>query len=267
MPFYELDRDTPARVVLEQVGPATFRIIEPFRYVDTETGEHFVVPDPRWGEQVTDLASVPSILLWLVPRYGQHTLPALLHDQLVNHDLADHREHADRIFRDAMGEQGVRFLRRWVMWAAVSIATIVRGGRWRLVPIALWLLAFGALSFRLTPPFAAWHVWPFTALVEIPWWAAVLTAVLGPPVLSALWRRRYLVGVMSGYGAVLFAVPVVAIVLALGVYWVLEWAMRPFDSRKGRAHVPGEPPPAKAEVVDRSRSAPPASGDRLRDDR
>ena len=34
MPFYELDGDTPARVVLEQIGPKTFRILEPFRYVD-----------------------------------------------------------------------------------------------------------------------------------------------------------------------------------------------------------------------------------------
>jgi len=252
MPFYELDGDTPARVVLEQTGATTFLIVVPFRYVDAVTSEQFVVPDPRWGNQETDLASVPGILQWFVPRYGQHTLPALLHDQIVDHDLADHRERADRIFRDAMGEQGVRFLRRWLMWTAVSIATIVGGGRWRLAPVAVWLLAFAALAFRLTPPFAMWDVWPFGALAGLPWWLAAVAAAAGPPLLAVLWGRRYLVGVMSAYGAFLFAVPIVAILLALAVYWFLEWAMRPLDSRKGRSRMAGEPPPARAEVVDRA---------------
>ncbi len=249
MPFYEVDGDAPARVVLEQTGPTKFRILEPFRYDDEHTGESFVVPDPRWGDQETDLASVPGILQWFVPRYGQHTLPALLHDQLVDHDLVDRREYADRIFRDAMGEQGVRFVRRWLMWTAVSIATIVKGRRWTLLPIVVWLLGFAALAFRLTPPFASWSVWPFSALSGVPWWTAAIAAVAGPPVLGAMWTRRYLVGVISAYGAFLFAVPLVAIVLALGVYWSLELAMRSLDSRKGRSRVAGEPPPARAAVV------------------
>jgi hypothetical protein len=248
VPFFELDGDTPARVVLEQTGATTFTIVEPFRYVDSMTHEQFVVPDPRWGDAETDLASVPSILLWFVPRYGQHTLPALLHDQLVDHDLRDHRERADRIFRDAMGEQGVRFVRRWIMWSAVSLATIVRSHRWRLALIIPWLTIFAALAFRLTPPFAAWSVWPFSALVELPWWWAAIAAGVGPLVLSVLWGRRYLAGVMSGYGAFVFAVPLTAVALALGVYWALEWVLRPLDSRKGEQRLPGEPPPARAEV-------------------
>ena len=247
MPFYELDGDTPARVVLEQVGPKTFRILEPFRYVDASTGEQFVVPDPRWGDQPSDLASVPGVLQWVVPRYGQHTLPALLHDQLVDNDLVDERERADRIFRDAMGEQGVPIVRRWLMWAAVSLGTIVTEARWRLVPIALWLLVWAALAFRLTPPFASWDVWVFNTLARVPWWVAAMAAVAGPPVLGVLWARRYLAGVISAYGAFLFAVPLVAIVLALGVYTTIEWAARTFDSRRG-GRVPGEPPPATAEI-------------------
>ncbi len=250
MPFFEADGDTAARVVLEQTGPSTFRVVEAFRYVDAESGDEFVVPDPRWGEAHTDLASVPSILLWFIPRYGQHTLPALLHDQLVDHDLVDDRERADRIFRDAMGEQGVRFLRRWLMWTAVSLATMVRQRRWVLVPVAMWLAGFGALAFRLTPPFTAWDVGGFRTLIEIPWWLAALVAAFGPLVGSVLWGRRYLVGVMAGYGAFLFAVPLTAILLAFGVYWSLEWLLRPLDSRKGEGRLPGEPPPARAEVHD-----------------
>lgn len=250
MPFFEADGETPARVVLEQTGASTFRVVEAFRYVDTESGEEFVVPDPRWGDIETDLASVPSILLWFVPRYGQHTLPALLHDQLVDHDLADDRERADRIFRDAMGEQGVRFLRRWLMWSAVSLATMVRQRRWVLGPVVVWLVAYAALAFRLTPPFAAWDVWGFRTLVQIPWWLAALVAALGPPIGAILWGRRYLVGVMSGYGAFLFAVPLTAILLALAVYWTLEWLLKPLDTRRGAGRLPGEPPPARAEVRD-----------------
>lgn len=256
MPFFEVDGDTPARVVLEQTGATTFRVVEPFRYLDAATGEHFIVPDPRWGDLETDLASVPGILLWFIPRYGQHTLPALLHDQLVDHDLAEHRERADRIFRDAMGEQGVRFLRRWLMWTAVSLATMVRRRRWLLAPIVVWLLAFGALAFRLTPPFASWHVWGFTTLVRTPWWLATLIAALGPPLGALAWGRRYLAGLMSGYGAFLFAVPLTAIVLALAVYWALEMVLRPLDTRKGAHRLPGEPPPARAEVREAPRGVP-----------
>lgn len=248
MPFYELDGDTPARVLLEQTGTTTFRVRAPFRYVDAASHEQYVVPDPRWGDEETDLASVPGILLWFVPRYGQHTLPALLHDQLVDYDLRDDREKADRIFRDAMGEQGVLFVRRWLMWAAVSLATIVRDHRWRLLPIAVWLLLFAALAFRITPPFAAWNVWGFNTLVRLPWWWAAIGAVVGPPVLAVVWGRRYLSGVISGYGAFAFAVPLTAIVLALGVYWTLERVLRPFDTRKGAVRLPGEPPPARTEV-------------------
>lgn len=223
MPFFELDDDEPARVVLEQTGPTKFRIVAPFRYVDAVTDEQYIVPDPRWGEQETDLASVPGILMWFVPRYGHHTLPALLHDQIVDHDLVADRERADRIFRDAMGEQGVALLRRWLMWAAVSMATMVVGRRWRILAIAVWVGVFAALAFRLTPPFAAWDVVPFDLLVDVPWTWAALAVVVGPPTLAVVWGRRYLVGVISGYGAFVFAVPIVAVVLALGVYWSLEW--------------------------------------------
>ena len=180
----------------------------------------------------------------MVRRYGQHTLPAVLHDQLVEHDLAGDRERADRIFRDAMGEQGVPLARRWLMWAAVSIDTIVSGRRWLVVPVAVWLLLWAAIAFRLTPPFAAWDVWVFNTSVRLPWWWAAIAAAVGPFVLGVTWGRRYLVGVISGYGALLFSVPLVAIVLALGVYTTIEWVAGRLDRRR----VTGAPPPATADV-------------------
>jgi hypothetical protein len=249
MPFFKIDSDEPADVVLRQTSATSFRIVEPFRYVDRATGQEFRVPNEDAADDETDLASVPSILLWLVPRYGHHTLPAVLHDQLVDHELVDDRERADRIFRDAMGEQGVRTVRRWLMWAAGSIATIAKGSMWLIVPIAAWLLAWAALAFRVTPPFAAWDVWPFNALVDLPWWWTAIAATAGPPFLAALWGRRYLAGVISGYGAFLFAVPLVAILLALGVYWAFEGALAVMRRRRP------EQPVDRVEVIVSSRAA------------
>ncbi len=248
MPFSELDGTTPARIVLEQIGPKTFRLVESFRYVDATTGDSFLVPDPRWGDLRTDLASVPAVLQWVVPRYGQHTLPAVLHDQLIRGDLTADRERADRIFRDAMGEQGVPLARRWLMWAAVSLGTIVAERRWRIVLVALWVVVWTALAFRLTPPFAKWDVWVLNTLVRIPWWSAVLAAVVGPLVLGVVWLRRYLVGVISGYGAFLFSVPLVAILIALAVYRIVESGATVVDARRRRSGPGGEPPPASTAV-------------------
>lgn len=86
----------------------------------------------------TDLASVPRCLTWLFPRYGKYTKAAVLHDYLCQnfgrapngatdrsllplHDRSD----ADEVFRVVMAELGVPWLRRWLMWSAVSWATLM----------------------------------------------------------------------------------------------------------------------------------------------
>lgn len=254
MPFYEVGSEVPAEVVIEQLTATRFKVMKPFRYVELDPAgkpvAQFIVPDPRWGDQTTDLASVPEILSWVVPRYGRHTLPAILHDQILRHDLVDQPERADRIFRDAMGEQRVPLVMRWVMWAAVSMRTICARHRWAYAPIAAWIVLWAATAFRLTPPFAAWKVAPFTWLVYVPWYVAAGFAVVGPPVLALTWVGRYDVGAISGYGAFLFAVPITAVVLALGVYRACELALEVFDTAGTvRTGVPA-PPPAVADVRD-----------------
>src|SRR4029079_13137851 len=73
----------------------------------------------------TDFASVPRVFVWLIPKYGRYTKAAILHDYLCDEANADRfdRDDADGLFRRAMRELGVSFLRRWVMWGAVSLAT------------------------------------------------------------------------------------------------------------------------------------------------
>ena len=90
----------------------------------------------------TDLTSVPALFTWLVPKTGAHLPAALLHDALVagrddptsyvstdGHEVD--RVEADRIFRDAMADTGTGVIRRWIVWTAVTVATIFVG---RAVP-------------------------------------------------------------------------------------------------------------------------------------
>jgi len=224
MAFTRVDSDEPARVVLEQVGPTEFLIKEPFRYRDTVSGRTFVVHASNGPTDTTDLASVPGLLLWFVPRYGRHTLPALLHDQIVDEDLRDDREEADRVFRDAMGEQGVPLLRRWVMWAAVSLDTIVNTvGRWVMAPIAIWMLAWAVLPVRFTPPLMSWG--PLLPIARhVPLAFAIPTAIVGPWIAGLVWTNRYLVGVVSAYAIILIFVPLVVVALFVALYHAREWA-------------------------------------------
>jgi hypothetical protein len=104
---------------------------------------------------VTDLASVPGMFTWLIPRYGKYTKAAILHDALC--ELA--RQHrfkrweADGIFRRSMRELQVSFLRRWIMWAAVRLGggtEVLRPGAWQL----LLVLAIGVPAFAFLLPAA-----------------------------------------------------------------------------------------------------------------
>jgi uncharacterized protein DUF1353 len=75
----------------------------------------------------TDFASVPRVFVWFIPRYGRYTKAAILHDYLCSIEVPAHhisRIEADGIFRQAMRELGVPFLRRWIMWAAVRLGAL-----------------------------------------------------------------------------------------------------------------------------------------------
>jgi len=104
------------RVELRAVTDTTWELITPITYVGKV--DTFVVPK---GSH-TDLASVPGVLTWLVPRYGRYTKSAILHDFLWRTGPVS-RSDADGIFRRSMRELGVPILRRWAMWAAVRAAS------------------------------------------------------------------------------------------------------------------------------------------------
>jgi hypothetical protein len=227
MPFRRIDSDEPAVYALRRVGVGKYKLLERFRYIDSITmGTQFVVPrDP--DDFVTDLASVPFFATWLVPRDGTHTPAALLHDALIqrNYDGGKVTDpQADRVFRNVMGELGVPLLRRWMMWAAVSLATMWRG-RW---PQRLWLVVTVLVTLTailLTELYAAgdavygdqsWRSeWMPESLlgVELQWFILVGLILAGP---------RLDVSLVATAALIAFAIPLLAAALWFALYFVVE---------------------------------------------
>lgn len=91
--------------------------------------ETFEVPE----RSSTDFASVPRVFVWFLPRYGRYTKAAILHDFLWSQRAKTGKmkwSDADGVFRRAMRDLGVPFLRRWIMWAAVRWASLKNRAAW-----------------------------------------------------------------------------------------------------------------------------------------
>jgi hypothetical protein len=120
MPF-----SNDAVVEVQQLDDKNWKLGRALRYDGTR--QPFEVPP---GME-TDFASVPRFFVWLLPRYGRYTKAAILHDRLWRYEAREGRislRDADGIFRRAMRESDVPFLRRWIMWTAVRWAAAKKGG-------------------------------------------------------------------------------------------------------------------------------------------
>lgn len=107
-------------LVARQVGDVDWVLVEPLKYRGNT--DLFEVP----AETKTDFASVPAFFQWLIPRSGRYTRAAVLHDHLWRSVPELSFADADGIFRRAMAELKVPFLRRWLMWAAVRLQSLFR---------------------------------------------------------------------------------------------------------------------------------------------
>jgi len=162
----------PESIQLTEGGednPYDWSMTVPLTWTGTFRGKigRLLVPASVSEPFTTDLASVPRSLTWLFPRYGRYTKAALLHDYLcqnVGRDtiavyptpsdavdgtrpsepqllVLEDRSDADEIFRLVMTELRVPWARRWLMWSAVSWATLFTSiwpGR-RSNPVLRWL--------------------------------------------------------------------------------------------------------------------------------
>lgn len=191
---------------LRQTGERTFKLDSRITYTGDYTHPDGRDLDESWrtvGPNFeTDLASVPSVMRWMVNTYGRHTPAALIHDKLIPSTSDDgHAEEveADRFFRHMMGELGVSFSVRWIMWAGVAIRTRWEGGRLRQALLLLWcLLSFAGLAM-------------FVGGLLTGSLALTIASVAMIPVASALWGAQWGVGVI-GAVAVPFLLPAVLVI-------------------------------------------------------
>ena len=162
----------PESVDLHEAGPGDpygWLMSAPLTWTGTFRGAPHQLEVPASPAQPfsTDLASVPRSLTWLFPRYGKYTKAAVLHDYLCQNfgaspptatdppsilPLVD-RSDADEMFLLFMKELGVPRLRRWLMWGAVSWATIItallpgrRSNPFRWIARIFGVLALGTLA-------------------------------------------------------------------------------------------------------------------------
>ncbi|GAB2704654.1 DUF1353 domain-containing protein [Nocardia thraciensis] len=150
--------------VVEAIDAESWRVREPIEY----RGEYqtFIVPT---GFR-TDFASVPRALVWLVPRYGAFTRAAILHDYLTRGGEVS-RADADGLFRRALRETGVTVPQRWMMWAAVRLASGLRGAT--AGDIALVLLIAIPSTVFLAIPVLVVQLWLLLFwVVEAIFWSA-----------------------------------------------------------------------------------------------
>jgi hypothetical protein len=218
-------------------------------YDDRRCGE-IIVP-PRFADFLTDLTSVPALFAWLVPKTGAHLPAALIHDGLIGDAAAPtymstagttiDRVEADRIFRDGMADTGTGLVRRWLVWTAVTLATMwsMEGTaasrlwrtyfRWIMVATVFSVAWLGYVC--TADLFDQTDKWPLA--YEVRWmadrpfatelFAGVAGAIVIPLALGLLWGKFYKAGWIAGIGiAVLFHVTI-GVVAVTALYAALEW--------------------------------------------
>lgn len=245
--FYDAETGGEPQIVLQREitdGAERFRMLRRLAYRDEEFGEILVPADPATFR--TDLASVPTLLTWLVPRSGRHLPAALIHDGLVEDDLgtgphyvstAGHeidRVDADRVFRAAMRDSGTRFVRRWLVWSAVTLATIWTGSaswsrarHWRYRLTMVGSLAVVAVLGVLATLDLFDRGIALPWMGEEPWWLELVggaaAAVVIPLLLALTWGRFVVAGAVTGVALAVLLHATVVLGLLLLLYRGAEW--------------------------------------------
>lgn len=229
-------------------GPARewFQLRRRIGYLDRHHGELLVPRD--CATFYSDLTSVPGVFTWLVPKSGVHLPAALIHDGLVRAEGAepDHlgadisRVEADRVFRDAMADSGTGVIRRWIVWTAVTLATMWAqqgtAGSARLRAYYRWVMvgtlgSIAWLGYQATADLVDrsgrwWCTYELVWIGGDEWWQELLSGAVGavviPLALSLLWGRFQRAGAIAGVmlGG-LFHVSLALLALS-GLYVVLE---------------------------------------------
>jgi hypothetical protein len=132
MPFLSSD------VAVERVSDTLWQLTKPVAYQGRS--DLFEVP----AGFVTDFASVPRFVTWLVPITGRYTEGSILHDWFCVTGIetgAISAVDADGVFRRVMWEEGVPWLLRWLIWLGIRWGAAGtparRSGWWSTAPVVI----------------------------------------------------------------------------------------------------------------------------------
>lgn len=95
--------------------PGEFVLINQFGY-KTESGETIWAPRGF----ITDFASIPRMLHWMISPNGVSRKAAVIHDWLYCSQI-NTRSHADAVFLEALKASGANWAQRTVMYSAVRM--------------------------------------------------------------------------------------------------------------------------------------------------
>lgn len=239
--FDPADPERAAEVLLRRIvdhGHEEFELVQPIGYWHNEQGGIVVPAD--LSQFRTDLTSVPAWFTWLIPKSGLHLPAALIHDGLVcapgepktyvaAREIS--RSTADQIFRDGMRDLGTTALRRWLMWTAVTLATLANCPRkwWYRAVMGLEIALISVLGVLATVDL-------FSAKALLPWmghramWLEVLTggtfAVIVPCLLCVLWGRWWRAGIITGLALALLFHVTIAITIVSSLFQGAEKAVQ-----------------------------------------
>lgn len=229
--FTDTETGGALRLELLSIDGHRFAMLRRITYDSPGYDEPFTVPADL-AHFRTDLASVPGVFTWLVPRSGVFLPAAVLHDGLVRAgeylgpDVD--RVQADRVFREAMAYLGTGRVRSWLMWAAVTMATMwvmpTRRWYWRTVLIGL-LAAVAAIGTLATIDLLGiWNAVPWmpseSLVGELLGGAA--GAIVIPSLLALSWGRFAGAGIIVGVALALLLHVTVVIAVIYGLYAVIE---------------------------------------------
>jgi Protein of unknown function (DUF1353) len=204
----------PTSLTIAELGAATpfhWKVAQELTYTADDSSTH----QAEKGF-TTDLASVPRIMTWLTPRYGQYTKAAVIHDKRCRDKHFD-RFVADELFEEAMGTLGVPWLRRMLMVGAVTWPTMI--GHLVKNKLGGWLAIVGTIltSLILSNFMSGWALMASGTCAALVW-LGIATLITTP---TTRWRAvgRCYLGTAVGS---LFIVPALLLLPFLGLYVFLE---------------------------------------------
>jgi Protein of unknown function (DUF1353) len=212
----------PPDIILRGAGSATFQLVRGFGYVrpsackGIDVPAHQLTEPPTDRNNSTDFASVPSLFWWLIASYGHQTRAALIHDHLW--EKKDDRVETNEIFRDALAESDVAFVRRWIMWAAVD--AVRRLGAGALSMLGALLEVVTVFAFLISA--ALWvQPWIWDGFAQL-WSLVTWLADQAPSPLKDLWQH-WLSRIPFGDGYFTLAIAAAGILA-----WQHRWLLAAF---------------------------------------